>query len=134
MARTTRTPITEHQENVLNALRRLRAKGTYPATPIEIGREAGFTETRAPFPGSVNGWRTVSPSAHVQSALTALIDHRLVERTDEGRGGGRRRAFVIAPNPEDFARWVVSIEHDHQLAKRVTLRDIVEKAKEALPE
>lgn len=131
MARTTDRPITEHQRATLAALRRLRANGRYPATAIEIGREAGFAERRVPYARSVDGYRTISPANFVQSALAALIDHGLVERSP-GRGGGRGKAFVVAPNLEDFARWVVSIEHDEQLAKRVTLRDIVGEAKKAL--
>lgn len=133
MTRTTRRPLTEHQENVLNALRRLRSNGRYPASAIEVGREAGFTERRVPYAKSVDGHRTTSPAVRVQSALTALIDHGLVERTSS-RGGGRGTAFRVAPNPEDFARWVVSIEEDERLIKTVTLRQIVSAAREALGE
>lgn len=135
MSRTTRTPVTEHQESVLNAIRRLRKRGIEPATPIEIGREAGFKDQRMPYKNSVDGYRTVSAATGVQSALSALVNHGLAERVDNRRGGGQGAAYQLLLSPEEqFVEWVLSIEHDDELRRTVTLRQIVERAKETLPE
>src|SRR5256885_15576238 len=99
MGRTTRTPVTEHQENVLNAVRRLRKRGIDPANPIEIGREAGFRDQRMPYANSVDGYRTVSAATNVQSALAALVNHGLLERLDSRRGGGSGAAYRLLPVP-----------------------------------
>lgn len=134
MGRTTRTPVTEHQENVLNAVRRLRKRGIEPASPIEIGREAGFRDQRMPYANSVDGYRTVSASSHVQSALVALINHGLLERVNVRRGGGAGAAYRLLLSPEEeFVEWVLSIERDDELRKTVTLRQIVERARATLP-
>lgn len=134
MARRTRRPVTEHQEKVLNAVKALRKRGIEPATAIEIGREAGFRDKRVPFGRSVDGHRTMSAATYVQSALMALISHNLIERTN-GRGGGRGTAYKLLLSPEEeFIEWVVSIEGDEKLRKAVTLRQIVQRAKDALPE
>lgn len=134
MGRTTRTPVTEHQENVLNAVRRLRKRGIDPATPIEIGREAGFRDTRQPYANSADGYRTVSAATNVQSALAALVNHGLIERVNNRRGGAPGAAYRLLLSPEEeFIEWVLSIERDDELRRTVTLRQIVERAKSALP-
>lgn len=117
---------------MLEALRRLRDRGMTPATPVEVARELGYRDTSRPDPRSIDGKTTVSAGVKVQAPLTGLVHHGLVRKTDQRRGGGRGYAYEVAPNPEDFALWVTAIEHDDGLARRVTLREIVERAKEAL--
>jgi hypothetical protein len=126
-------PVTPRQREALEALRRLRARGLTPATPLEVAREIGFRDYSRPDERAVLKTSTVSASSRTQAPLTALVAHGLVVKTNR-RGGGRGYGYDVAPNPEDFARWVVSIEHDEQLARQVTLREIVERAKEALGE
>src|SRR4051795_5143717 len=108
MGRTTRTPVTEHQENVLNAVRRLRKRGIDPASPIEIGREAGFRDQRMPYANSVDGYRTVSAATSGQSALAALVNHGLLQRVATRRGGGPGAAYRLLLSPEEeFIEWVL---------------------------
>lgn len=122
-------PITKRQQEVLAALARLRDRGVYPATVIEVAREAGYKDEVGPYR---NGTRTRSAATRVTTPLHALENHGLVEQTGL-RGGGYGKAWQLVPHPhEEFVRWVISIERDTQLARTVTLRQIVERAKKAL--